>query len=251
MSELMNEELVTQAERLLDALRQGDEEAARQALMNLTAARESMLFKEIGALARDLHDALRHFAEDVRLKELTKQEMPDARERLRYVTTLTEQAANRTLDAAEQALPLTDNLIQRSMKMKERLVSLRKRHPDNQVLQDALGPIETYLGSVRREGELMRSKLHEIIMAQEFQDLSGQLLHQVILLLERIESELIDLIRLVGQEARDKEAEEGEQARSRPQDEAAVRAQGPALPGQEGVVQSQDEVDALLASLGF
>ncbi|MEW6728397.1 MAG: protein phosphatase CheZ [Pseudomonadota bacterium] len=242
MSAFMTPELLAQAEQLLETLRQGDEPAARQALMNLTEARESLLFKEIGSITRDLHDSLRQFSEDSRLDALTAQDMPDARERLRYVTSLTEQAANRTLGAAEQALPLTDNLIRRSQRVTERLTALRELHPGNQALQDALGPVETYLASVNREGEQVRAQLNEIILAQEYQDLTGQLLHRVILLLERLEGEMVKLIRLVGST--------GQACAGDP--EEATRAEGPALPtAKAGVVQSQDEVDDLLASLGF
>lgn len=242
MSAFITPELLAQAERLLEALRQGDESAARQALMNLTEARESLLFREIGSITRDLHDSLRQFAEDSRLDALTAQDMPDARERLRYVTILTEQAANRTLEAAEQALPLTDNLIRRSQRVAERLIVLREMHSGNQALQDALGAVETYLASVNREGAQVRARLNEIILAQEFQDLTGQLLHRVILLLERLEGEMVKLIRLVGSTGSGREADS----------EDATRAEGPALPtAKAGVVQSQDEVDDLLASLGF
>ncbi|MGB9578259.1 MAG: protein phosphatase CheZ [Halothiobacillaceae bacterium] len=242
MSAFITPELLAQAEQLLEALRQGDESAARQALMNLTEARESLLFREIGSITRDLHDSLRQFSEDSRLDALTAQDMPDARERLRYVTSLTEQAANRTLGAAEQALPLTDNLIRRSQRVMERLTALRELHPGNQALQDALGPVETYLASVNQEGEQVRAQLNEIILAQEFQDLTGQLLHRVILLLERLEGEMVKLIRLVGSTGQVRAVDP----------EEATRAEGPALPtAKAGVVQSQDEVDDLLASLGF
>jgi chemotaxis protein CheZ len=252
MSAFMTPELLAQAEQLLEALRQGDESATRQALMNLTEARESLLFKEIGSITRDLHDSLRQFSEDSRLDALTAQDMPDARERLRYVTSLTEQAANRTLGAAEQALPLTDNLIRRSQRVTERLSALRKMHPDNQSLQDAIGPIETYLASVRREGEQVRAHLNEIILAQEFQDLTGQLLHRVILLLERLEGEMVKLLRLVGGNGTGNGIGSPQGEAHVVDSEDATRAEGPALPtAKSGVVQSQDEVDDLLASLGF
>lgn len=242
MSAFITPELLAQTEQLLEALRQGDESAAQQALMSLVDARESLLFKEIGSITRDLHDALRQFSADSRIEALTAEDMPDARERLRYVASLTEQAAHRTLGAAEQALPLTDNLIRRSQRVSERLTALREMHAGNQALQDALQPLETYLASVNREGEQVRAQLNEIILAQEYQDLTGQLLHRVILLLERLENEMVKLIRLMGPSG---------QTRA-PDPDAATRAEGPALPGgKPGVVQSQDEVDDLLASLGF
>ena len=243
MNTFITPERIAFAEDLLKAMHAGDEQSARVALSSLADARESMLFKEIGSITRDLHDALRQFADDSRLTQLAAQDMPDARERLRYVTTLTEQAANRTLEATEQALPLTDNLIRRSQRVTVRLGELKELHPDNQPLHDAFGPIETYLASVNKEGEQVRAHLNEVILAQEFQDLTGQLLHRVIHLLEHLEEEMVKLIRVVGMPPQ-------QGASSKPDD--ATRAEGPALPTAGGnVVHNQDEVDDLLASLGF
>ncbi|MEW6764614.1 MAG: protein phosphatase CheZ [Pseudomonadota bacterium] len=231
------------AEQLLEAMRQGDEQAAGAALAALADARDSMLFQEIGSITRDLHDSLRQFAEDNRLAQLAAEDVPDARERLRYVTTLTEQAANRTLEAVEQALPLTANLVSRSTRVAERLAALKVKFPDNQPLQDALGPMETYLASVNQEGDKVHASLNEVVMAQEFQDLTGQLLHRVIQLLEHLEDEMVKLIRVVGvPSTQHKESASAD----------ATRADGPALPGAgESVMRNQDDVDDLLASLGF
>lgn len=243
MNPLITPDAIASAEMLLQAMREGDEQGARMALSALVDARESQLFKEIGTITRDLHDALRQFSDDNRLTQLAAEDMPDARERLRYVTTLTEQAANRTLGAAEQALPLTDNLIRRSRRVSERLGELKALNPDNQPLHDAFGPIETYLASVNKEGEQVRGHLHEVIMAQEFQDLTGQLLHRVIQLLEHLEAEMVKLVRVVGMSSTP--------GKDKPADDA-IRAEGPALPtAGANVVQSQDDVDDLLASLGF
>jgi len=243
MNAFITTDSIVQAEMLLQAMREGDDQGARMALSALADARESMLFKEIGTITRDLHDAIRQFSDDNRLTQLTAEGMPDARERLRYVTTLTEQAANRTLGAAEQALPLTDNLIRRSSRVAERLGTLKELHPGNQVLLDAFGPIETYLASVNKEGEQVRGHINEIIMAQEFQDLTGQLMSRVIQMLEHLETEMVRLVRLVGMSS-------SQVAGASPDD--ATRAEGPALPtAGVNVMHSQDDVDDLLASLGF
>lgn len=241
MHTFITPERIAFAEGLLKAMQAGDEQNASMALAALADARESVLFKEIGTITRDLHDALRQFTDDNRLSQLAAQDMPDARERLRYVTTLTEQAAHRTLEAAEQAVPLTDNLVRRSRRVAERLGELRALHPENQPLHDAFGPIEIYLASVKKEGEQVHAHLTEVIMAQEFQDLTGQLMHHVIHLLEHLETEMVKLIRVVGMQ----------QTGSTPDDDP-TKAEGPALPtAGSHVAHSQDDVDDLLASLGF
>ncbi|MEW6444913.1 MAG: protein phosphatase CheZ [Pseudomonadota bacterium] len=242
MGSIITDERLRFAEQLFEAMRQGDEQGAAVALAALADARDSMLFQEIGSITRDLHDSLRQFAEDNRLSQLASEEVPDARDRLRYVTTLTEQAANRTLEAAEQALPLTANLVSRSSRVSERLAALKQKYPDNQPLLDAIGPVEIYLASVNLEGDKVHACLNEVIMAQEFQDLTGQLLSRVITLLEHLEDEMVKLIRVVGAPA----------TQNASSDEDATRAEGPALPGAgAGVMRNQDDVDDLLASLGF
>jgi chemotaxis protein CheZ len=63
---------------------------------------ERELFDELGKLTRELHEALNSFRGDSRLIELTRDEIPDAKERLNYVVSMTEQATHRTLNALDE-----------------------------------------------------------------------------------------------------------------------------------------------------
>lgn len=88
-------------------------------------------------------------------------------------------------------------------------------------------------------------------MAQDYQDLTGQIIRRVIALVEEVEGNLVQLVRISGQRIVD-----DPQRSERKQSEASERMQkgeGPSIPGgdNEGVVSGQDEVDDLLSSLGF
>jgi chemotaxis protein CheZ len=236
-------ERVEWARELLEAMQSGDEMGAQMVLEQFHSVRESPLFQEVGRLTREVHEALMEFSRDNRLMQIANAEMPDARERLRYVISLTDQAANRTLAAVEEVMPVADKLIQRSRKLAERLAVIAQDDASDPHLRTVIGQVNTYLESVGVDGNRLRGNLTEVMMAQEFQDLTGQLLMRVTEVLEQLEEKLVALIRISGQAA----------APASPQPSTDDdRGHGPQVPGkEEGVVRNQDDVDDLLASLGF
>lgn len=247
---LITPERIEWARSLLLAMEADDPVATQLALDQLLVSCESPLFKEIGRLTRELHDAIVQFSRDTRIIDLAEDDMPDARERLRYVINLTDQAANRTLALVEETLPVAEKLTVRSEKLMERLAQLSSASQGNPQLVEVLDQLRPYLDSVRADGLKLRSNLTDVMMAQEFQDLTGQLLMRVTKVLEQVEEKLVGLI-VISSSAfavnKDVSAEAAKDAG------AVARGQGPALPGKSDatVVKSQDEVDDLLASLGF
>ena len=108
----INDSLITleQAKELVVYLENGDSESANRIIQEASAPESSELFAEVGKLTRVLHDSLRNFQLDSRIANLAQDELPDAKERLNYVMNMTEQAANRTMDAVETSLPIADKL---------------------------------------------------------------------------------------------------------------------------------------------
>lgn len=98
------------ARSLVAHLEARDDESATQVLAQLAGVGDSLLFREVGRLARELHTSINEFLLDARLADLTEHDIPDAAERLRYVISMTEQAANTTLASVEKSLPLADAL---------------------------------------------------------------------------------------------------------------------------------------------
>ncbi len=102
-------ESLQQARALVSSRKLAMKPKSSRQLEELAKLRESSLFHELGKLTRELHETLNSFHLDARIAALTQKDIPDAKERLNYVITMTEQAANRTLDAVERACPCPRN----------------------------------------------------------------------------------------------------------------------------------------------
>src|SRR5574343_469375 len=103
----MKSDLLSLAKDLVNALEKGDQAVADGLLDELAGLRETQLFKEIGRLTRQLHDTMVSFSVDSAITAMTEHDIPDAKERLQYVIAMTEQAADRTLTAVENLLPIS------------------------------------------------------------------------------------------------------------------------------------------------
>ena len=101
-----------QARELVQLLEMGEHDSANQLVQQLAVPGSSELFAEVGKLTRQLHDSLKNFQIDPSLNNLLEEDIPDAKKRLNHVIDMTEQAANRTMDAVESCLPIADQLTQ-------------------------------------------------------------------------------------------------------------------------------------------
>ncbi len=236
---------------LVKHLESGDEEGADEVLGKIRHSYERELFDELGKLTRDLHEALNSFRGDSRLIELTRDEIPDAKERLNYVVSMTEQATHRTLNALDEAMPLMESLHGRSLELTERWTRFRKRELSVEEFRVFAHELDAFFIESGKETDHVRSLMSEILMAQDFQDLTGQIIRRVIRLVQEVEENLVGLIRLSSARM------EPEKTTSQMPDDAPgnVAGQGPVVPNTQDsvadVVSGQDDVDALLSSLGF
>lgn len=232
------------ARRLVEQLEAGESEAAQQTIDALTRIRETELFRELGVLTRDLHEALKSFQVDSRLCEIAN-DIPDARARLSHVIELTERAAHRTLTAIESGLPLADELGHRAQALAERWQRFLRRELCVEEFRNLSQEVEEFFGSAQRHGSQLQACLADALMAQDYQDRTGQIIRRVIALVQEVEDGLVKLVRISGQRVATEWTAEREPDCDR-------RGYGPAIPGQsDDVVHGQDEVDDLLSSLGF
>jgi chemotaxis protein CheZ len=198
------------------------------------------LISGVGQLTRKLHELLRELGYDRDIKRAAHA-APDARQRLDYVATITEQAATRSLNAVEIARPLQERLGSDA----ERLSLAWERFFAAQLDQDAVWQLaeETcrFLEDARRAAHTTGSQLIEILMAQEFQDLTGQVIRKLTQAMHDLEQQLLKL--LLDQTPPLK----------RQQFEDSGLLSGPVVEpeGRVDVVTSQQQVDDLLESLGF
>ena len=107
-----NQITLEDARLLVELLEKGEQAQADEIVESLSRDSSEELFAEVGKLTRQLHDSLNSFQLDGRLADLTKEEIPDAQSRLTYVIETTEEAANNTMDAVEQCMPIAESMQQ-------------------------------------------------------------------------------------------------------------------------------------------
>lgn len=204
-----------------------------------TASKEKM-FNSIGQMARQLHDTLRQLGYDKMIED-TVNALPDAKDRLSYIANLTEQAACRVLNATDIAQPIQDALQGDSKKLGERWDKLYANQLSIEEFKALAGETREFLkATVPSRVDATNAQLMEIMMAQDFQDLTGQVIKKVIVLAQGLESQLMTILI---------DAIPGE----RRNEEMNSLLNGPVInaEGRADVVVSQEQVDDLLDSLGF
>ncbi len=240
-----DKELLDNARRLVEELEAGNEDGISETLDNLARLRETELFQQLGKLTRELHDAMSSVELDQRFADLAEQEIPDAKERLHYVISMTEESANKTLEAVESSLPISENLQQTAAEIYDDWKRFKSREMTADEFRKMSAKLDVFLPRVTEDTRVLHQYLSDIMMAQGFQDLTGQIIRRVIDLVVDVEAGLVELIRLSG-----KRKKAGEDKRK-----SSIEAQGPAVPNtadtKNQVMNGQDEVDDLLSSLGF
>jgi chemotaxis protein CheZ len=239
-----NGEVVTAVEELLVELRQGNDERAGQLLEQVASIWNVSLYQAVGKVTRQLHDSLQDFRFDSRIDALAQDEIPDAQQRLQYVITMTQQAADRTMSAVEDSMPRCEGLSSRAEVLQVAWKRFRNREMNADEFRDLSKQIEAFLGETRESTAKVKNNLNDVLMAQDFQDLTGQVIKRVITLVQEVEGKLVDLIRITGNRL---------QADAPQEKVDPIKAEGPVIAGvnDKGTVSGQDEVDDLLSSLGF
>ncbi len=194
--------------------------------------------QKIGQLTRQLHDALNElgFAEQLRG---SVGELPDAQNRLSYIARLTGEAAEKVLNRVEAAKSDQDRLLEATQAMREALIA-------DPVRAVASGRLLNYLDDVQTTTRDADTHLTEIMMAQDFHDLTGQVIARVVNLASTIEEQLLQLLIQTAPPGASPAPAAGTSAQQQ-------RLAGPVVDPSNtpDVVTDQSQVDDLLASLGF
>ena len=232
---------------LAGALAAGDEHLFLSELDLLVHKRERTLFSELRKLTGDLQSALDRFSVDSRLVDLAEKEVPDARARLDHVLKMTDEAAHRTMDLVEQCGPLADRTAKSAGDINGMWTKFRARKIEIDEFRIMIQKMDAFLAASRTDMDKVRGNLTEVLMAQGYQDLSGQIIRGVMKLVSELETALVDLVRLsrTGPGALTMEKPAASDGMS--------RGFGPAVPGVDNgpSASSQDDVDSLLAGLGM
>ncbi|MEM6998376.1 MAG: protein phosphatase CheZ [Pseudomonadota bacterium] len=229
------------AKSLVTSLENGEQNQADQLINNLVNQHESVLFQEIGKLTRQLHDTMENFRNDNMIVEIAEERIPNARERLTYVIDKTEESAHKTLNAVEEALPVATELQTKGTIMHANWNRFTRREMSVEEFKEMSKQIESFLTNVEEDSKYLNEKLSDIMMAQDFQDITGQIIRHVITLVQDMEEGLVGVIKRssTGKLKQDKDID--------------IKAEGPQVNQEENpnVLSGQDDVDDLLSSLGF
>ncbi len=196
------------------------------------------VFNEIGQLTRTLHDSLRELGLDKSL-ETVASSIPDARDRLGYVAAMTQQAAERVLNATDAAQPIVEKIQSDCHKLANEWQSLFEGKTSVEQFKALVTRTHAQLFEIPKQTKAIQTFLMEIVMVQDFQDLTGQVIKKTLEVTQNMEKQLIALL------------VENAPAMSRV-DEGLLN--GPLVgttSGRSDVVTNQDQVDELLESLGF
>jgi chemotaxis protein CheZ len=213
------------------------------AALQMTAGHPDLL-AQLASLTSNLRNALDRFRLDSRLTALAEKEIPDARQRLSHVLKLTDAAAHRTLDLVEKSGPPADRTAREAAALTAPWERFRAGKIGVAEYLDLIQRIDHFLAAARTDSETVRANLAEVLLAQDYQDLTGQIIRGVMNLVAEVEVVLVDLTRLTG---RDQNAPAGADA-------ASSRGHGPAIPGVDhggATVNGQADIDALLSDLGM
>lgn len=197
------------------------------------------VFVRVGLLTRNLHDALRELGYDQGIEQAVGA-LPDARARLDYVASLTGRAAERVLAATERA-----KAGQEAMRAELRELHARWEQAlvgdCNAAGLSALGhATKARIGELDGRADAVNDELTEIILAQDFHDLTGQVIQRITRIAQTLEEQLVKLL-----------LDASPSGERRAGDQEALAGPVIAAAGRQDVVTSQAQVDDLLESMGF
>jgi len=196
----------------------------------------------IGHMTRALHESLRGLGLD-KLIEKAAADIPDARDRLDYVARLSEDAAQKVLNATDAAGPLQDQISGDAKQLSASWNGLLATGVAGDARDEAWRALaqQTIVALNGAADGTSQTKAHlmDIMMAQDFQDLTGQVIKKVTSIAQNLEKQLVQMLIDFAPEQMKKELDNG-------------LLNGPQIdPSGEGVVADQGQVDDLLDSLGF
>jgi chemotaxis protein CheZ len=198
------------------------------------------MYARLGGIVRMLHDSMRELGYDRSLSEVASQ-IGDAQGRLEFVATLTEQAANKVLNAIDIGMPAQDVLSGKAKDIGGRWEQLFAGQLSLEEFKSLAGDSRTFATTVADSAESEKGRMLEIMMAQDFQDITGQLIKKIVGITAIAERELAQLLR--DNAPPELLAPSGEIKEKPVELMAGPTADGSAL--------VQNDVDNLLDSLGF
>jgi chemotaxis protein CheZ len=214
-------------------------EAATTARAHAVGSEQEAMLARVGLITRALHNRLSELGFDKVIEKATL-DIPDVRERLNYVARMTEQAAQRVLNATDAAIPMQERIDASADEVLKGWKATLGAPFSEAAYRDMATLTMQCLADMRNDTGATKQQLLDIMMAQDFQDLTGQVIRKVTELAHELEQQLVQfLIDYAPDEAK--------------RDSHSGLLNGPQInpAGKSDVVADQGQVDDLLDSLGF
>ena len=197
------------------------------------------VFQRVGILTRRLHDALHELGYDKSVESAVNG-LPDARARLAYIANLTGQAAEKVLAAVEVSQTLNDTIAQRAAQLDAQWDRLYSNEMSLEEFKAHAQENRAFIRDLTGQSHAIGSNLTEIMMAQDFHDLTGQVVNKIATMAQNFEQQLVQLLLDTTPSSQRKNVEN-------------TWLNGPVInaDGRTDVCTNQGQVDDLLESLGF
>jgi chemotaxis protein CheZ len=241
------EQMITEAEngRLSDAV----------AVVNkLNEIRDRTLYQEVGKLTRAVHESIKNLS----IESIgAGSEIANTTDKLTYVVEMTDKSANKTMDLVDDSVPKIGDIQQQAADLSGRWNKFLRRELKPDEFRQLSKDIQGFLQLSQDASQQVQGNLSEIMMAQDYQDLTGQIIHKVAELVKDIESRLVSLVAMAGTLDSLTGVSHPDVVSESPVEPATdkfgnIAAEGPQVnTTSDNVVSSQDDVDDLLSSLGF
>lgn len=228
-----------QAQTLIESLQR---ETITTELQNKLRSLLSGVHKTVAELNINPQEATANFTE-------ADSALVSARERLSYVMQLTQQAADQTMDVIDQGLPVANTLLESSEALKADWDKLRRREMKVDEFNALSKRLDAFLQDTYQQALEIQDNYNKILMNQEFQDLTGQVIQKVMALMQSVEARLVDLVG----DAASVEQATGVKPEHQAVSNASAAPEGPQIKAdqRDDVASGQEDVDDLLSSLGI
>jgi len=231
-NEAANTDRLLFARDLVDALERGDAAAELAAVHAILGLHEKRLHSNLSRIASDLREALSASQFPTELSRIARSELPDAQQRLNRVIELTEAAADTSLTAVETALPLAKDI-------RLSIEQLGASASGDTAADSDDRPLIGLLNRIAADAAEIEKCLSDILMAQGFQDITGQIIRRIVKLVAELEEHLSATALPGGPHEDERSAD-------------LHRGNGPALNGiDKSALEHQQDVDDLLGQLGL
>lgn len=252
-TEALGAEIRQLAEGLLEQIELGDVTRAVALVGELNEIRDRTLYYEIGRLTRSLHEAIKNLHLDSGVG--ASSEIGEATDKLAYVLEMTDKSANRTMDLVEAGMPIAQNIITEAERLEVQWHKFLKKELNSEDFRKLCKEITAFFKTSSDGAQQLQKQLTDIVLAQDFQDLTGQVIHKVANLVKDVEARLVQLVVMAGQvdmitgiQHLDLDSD----IKNNQEQNLNIAAEGPQIDKTKiDVVANQDDVDDLLSSLGF